>query len=212
MSAPPPVTPARRRTARNRAAILSAARSLILEQGVDAVSLRQIAARADYSPAALYEYFPSKEALVAELAQAAISRLREALASAGGKRPLAVLERLAGAYRDWARQNPEDYLLAFGRLRSARTNSEQPVDERSAFTVVMQAVEAAIQAGAIRPQAGLGAHEIAYGLWALVHGQVMLQLTHLSGFKANFPAIDRAVVRRFLAGLAHPASPRKPLP
>ena len=194
-------SPATRRGARNRAAILSAARELILEQGVDAVSLRQIAARADYSPAALYEYFPSKEALVAELAQVAGDRFRRALEMAKGKTPLERLERLADAYRTWAVTNPDDYLLAFGRLPSKRTKSSQPV-EGSAFGIVQRAVEEALAAGALQPVPGLGAHELTYGLWALVHGQVMLQLTHLSGFEADFSSMDRALVQRFLAGLA----------
>jgi AcrR family transcriptional regulator len=208
MSERAPDSPASRRQMRNRAAILSAARSLIVEQGVAGVSLRQIAARADYSPAALYEYFPSKDALVAELAQGASDRLYAALAAVNAPEPLALLEQLACAYVDWARENREDFLLIFGRLGTSRTSADQPVGERSAFLVVMRAVESAIAAGAIHPGPGFGAHELTYSLWALVHGQAMLQTTHLAGFKADFAAADRAAVRCFLAGLARPPSPK----
>lgn len=43
------------------------ARELVLEKGADALSLREVGARAGYSPASLYEYFDSKESLVGSL-------------------------------------------------------------------------------------------------------------------------------------------------
>ena len=40
--------------------ILRAARKIVIENGFDRVSLRAIARRIDYSPAALYEYYPGE--------------------------------------------------------------------------------------------------------------------------------------------------------
>ena len=42
-----------------RAAILSAARDLFLSEGYRNVSMRKIAERIEYSPAAIYSYFDS---------------------------------------------------------------------------------------------------------------------------------------------------------
>src|SRR5688572_29707153 len=44
--------------------IMDAARELILEQGVEAVSMRKIAERIEYSPTAIYQHFADKEALL----------------------------------------------------------------------------------------------------------------------------------------------------
>src|SRR5687768_12961991 len=69
--------PAReRRQHRSRRQILLAARELVLELGADAVSLRAVAARANYSPASLYEYFEGKDDLLRELGEESMVVLR----------------------------------------------------------------------------------------------------------------------------------------
>ena len=50
-----------------RGLILKAARDVFEVEGLEAASLRAIAARAGYTPAALYFYFDSKEAIYAEV-------------------------------------------------------------------------------------------------------------------------------------------------
>ena len=52
-----------RKKAVTRAAILQAAQELFLERGFDAVSVREIADRADVSPTTVFAHFPQKEAL-----------------------------------------------------------------------------------------------------------------------------------------------------
>src|SRR6187455_2587939 len=47
-----------------RGRIMDAARELILEQGVEAVSMRKIADRIEYSPTAIYQHFKDKEELL----------------------------------------------------------------------------------------------------------------------------------------------------
>ena len=55
------------RGARTRRAIVDAARAIILDQGYTAASMRQIAAGAGVTPAAIYNHFESKEALFSAL-------------------------------------------------------------------------------------------------------------------------------------------------
>ncbi|GAA1739065.1 helix-turn-helix domain-containing protein [Luedemannella helvata] len=52
-----------RKKAATRAAIVQAAHELFLERGFDAVSVREIADRADVSPTTVFTHFPTKEAL-----------------------------------------------------------------------------------------------------------------------------------------------------
>ena len=62
----PPAVPAPRgrpRSAKAHAAILKAAASLLLEHGLDAVSMDAVAARAGVSKATIYRWWPTKETL-----------------------------------------------------------------------------------------------------------------------------------------------------
>jgi AcrR family transcriptional regulator len=52
-----------RKKAATRASIVEAAHELFLERGFDAVSVREIADRADVSPTTVFAHFPQKEAL-----------------------------------------------------------------------------------------------------------------------------------------------------
>ncbi|MER6831547.1 helix-turn-helix domain-containing protein [Streptosporangium sp. NPDC000563] len=53
-----------RKKAATRAAILDAATTLFLQRGFDAVTVREIADKADVSPKTVFTHFPHKEALV----------------------------------------------------------------------------------------------------------------------------------------------------
>ena len=68
-------TPRQRRQARTRQTILDAAVEIIDERGAEALSLREVARRADYSPAGLYEYFDGKEAIAAAVCDEGFARL-----------------------------------------------------------------------------------------------------------------------------------------
>src|SRR4030088_110782 len=50
-------------------AILDAARDLFIAEGYQNVSIRKIAERIEYSPAAIYGYFPSKDDIFFALAE-----------------------------------------------------------------------------------------------------------------------------------------------
>src|SRR4026207_1994436 len=50
-------------------AILTAARDLVITDGYRNVSIRKIADRIEYSPAAIYSYFPSKDDIFFALAE-----------------------------------------------------------------------------------------------------------------------------------------------
>lgn len=59
--------------------ILDAARAIFVEEGLENASLRSIANKAGYTPAALYFYFPSKEAIYEELLRTSLYYLGESI-------------------------------------------------------------------------------------------------------------------------------------
>lgn len=190
-----------RKRQRSRAHILTAARELVLEQGADVVSLREVAARAGFSPASLYEYFGSKEEIIAALAAEVAARLATRLGAVPATLPPSKrLLRLTEAYIGFARENPQDYLLLFSHLRSGRRAPSDPLPPASPYGLVRAAAAAGVAEGRFDPR--LSADDIAYGLWAFAHGAAMLQLTHLSGFQADFEAADRVSLEALIAGFS----------
>ncbi len=78
-----PQSPVRQRTRALRGEeILEAARDLVVAEGVEAVTLQRVAKALGYVPAALYRYYPSKEALMAALLGRAVAQLGSALQDA----------------------------------------------------------------------------------------------------------------------------------
>jgi AcrR family transcriptional regulator len=73
-------------------AILDAARDLFVNEGYENVSIRKIAERIEYSPAAIYGYFPSKDEIFLALAEEGVRLL--AVCDAGPLDGLPVIERL----------------------------------------------------------------------------------------------------------------------
>ncbi|WP_239451952.1 TetR/AcrR family transcriptional regulator [Frondihabitans sp. PAMC 28766] len=83
-----------RKKAETRGRIADSARRLFLEQGYDAVGIRDIAEDADVAVTTLFSHFPSKEALVFELDGVFEQRFVEAVTERGAEE--SVLEALRG--------------------------------------------------------------------------------------------------------------------
>ena len=74
--------PAARRRARTLTALLDEALRIVEEHGLDGLTMAALAERMDYTTPALYRYFASKGALVAELNRRVLSDVRGALSAA----------------------------------------------------------------------------------------------------------------------------------
>lgn len=102
-----------------RGLILDAARAVFEAEGLDGASLRAIAAKAGYTPAALYFHFDSKEAIYAEVLQASMTRLAGVMAQRAAKAstPSERLRALAMGFFDFYARNPRDLDLGFYLFR-----------------------------------------------------------------------------------------------
>ncbi len=88
----------------------------IAAQGAGALSIRGVARDIGMSPAGLYRYFDSLDALLTELITDAYHDLADAVVAGTGRRG-SPRERLAGgmlAYRRWCVEHPNRFLLIFG--------------------------------------------------------------------------------------------------
>jgi len=100
---------------RLRQAILTAARELFVTEGYRNVSMRKIAERIEYSPAAIYSYFPSKDDIFFALAEEGFRLLADQLIGALGDLPdpHERLRRGLWAFYEFSKSNREYFELMF---------------------------------------------------------------------------------------------------
>ena len=109
--------------------ILDAARRLVRQRGYAAVSLRQIATEAAYSPAGLYAHFPGREGILEGLADEVRGELAAVLehGAATEAAPVAQLVAIGVAYIAFALEQPAEFELLFRYTRSRKRNLTDPV-------------------------------------------------------------------------------------
>jgi AcrR family transcriptional regulator len=199
---PPGDDPRKARREENRARILTAARDILVERTTaDALPLREVARRAGYTPGALYRYFDGRDDLVRSLYMGALQLLGSYLQRAGGDTAADRLRALAHAYLLFGREQPQYLTLLF---ESAVPSSSWEVYLTVAwpFTLIVETVQAGIEAGELRPAPGLDTPGTAYAFWALVHGFATLQAGHLAGVAGEFEAMHAAAIDGLVAVLA----------
>jgi AcrR family transcriptional regulator len=189
-----------------RELILGAAKQVFAEEGLEGASLRAIAVRAGYTPAALYFHFDSKEAIYAEVLKASLVSLGSAVerAVAQAKTSKQRLTAAAMSFFRFYAENPCDLDLGFylfrGGMKPAGLGHERDERLNAALEAALQPIaEAAIELGASRQRANLlmvdcFAH--AAGLLLLLHtGRIRM-------FDASAPDLMEAYVRDRISQLA----------
>jgi AcrR family transcriptional regulator len=103
----------RERTALRRS-ILDAARELFVAEGFDKISMRKIADRIEYSPAAIYSYFPSKDDIFFALADEGFGILcHKAWPDPDEQGSLAALRSTLLRFVEFSQEQPEYFALMF---------------------------------------------------------------------------------------------------
>jgi AcrR family transcriptional regulator len=99
-----------------RRAILDAARELFVAEGFHNVSIRKIAERIEYSPAAIYGYFPSKDDIFFALAEEGFRLLCDRGAAPQPDDDRTPLDHVRGVFRrlyEFSRDHPQYFALMF---------------------------------------------------------------------------------------------------
>ena len=200
------LSPAKRRHSKTRHDILAAAHALLKEKGIDGLTMRELADRMDYSPAALYKYFHDKEAILEGLRQEGWSLLRAANAEAAVS-PLAppeLLKALGRAYQEFAARYPELYLLMF--TSSVAPHSLADITDRPDFKRVTDLVQAGIDQGDFELPEGVTALQVRLLIWFVSHGMAMLKLTLLRECQVEFKAASQKAIDAFVELIVKGAS------
>lgn len=153
-------------------ALLDAALDVVREAGIGAVALRDLARTTGVSPSAAYRHFPSRDHLIARVAQIARQMLAAELIAArtpagqsddARQRSIEQLEAIGTAYVTFALHHPRLFEAAFVRCDSRPDSPDDP----DAWLVLVDAIDCMIDAGAVPEPRRADAPLIA---WAGVHG------------------------------------------
>jgi len=173
-----PVVGSRRERVRAmmRDEILAAARQIVKESGVKALTMRALGRAVGVTAPTLYDYFPAKEAVLDALHVEGANRLRtELLTAVANTMPGRERLRAFGeAYRRFAVENPDLYLLIFGRADASYQPGEaEMMCAQSNFELLVEAVREAIACGELREGDPV---EMAHAAWFMAHGFVSLEI------------------------------------
>ncbi len=156
-----------------RQALIDAALAIAEERGLDQVTVREAGSRAGVSPGAPFRHFPSKMALMTAVAEDAMGRFHDeiatALAGSEAIDPMARFRALGTAYLRWVIRNPTHFEIISTRRMIDFDGSETLVRLNAEIRDLMIAIlEEARLAGQLRTAdiAGvpLQARALVYGL------------------------------------------------
>ena len=150
-----------------RNGLLEAARNILEEESLSALTLRAVARKAGVSHAAPYRHFPNHEALLVELSIEGFDELREQIGEAA-KAPGPESDKIAtigAAYMRFIAARPALARLMFGGQ----------LPNRDQFPTL------GLKADSISTEIGNALHDGALGLavWSAVHGLAMLVLENV---------------------------------
>ena len=150
-----------------RNGLLEAARAILEEESLAALTLRAVARRAGVSHAAPYRHFSNHEALLVELSVEGFDELREAITEAAKAQgnESDKIANIGAAYMRFVAQRPALARLMFGGQ----------LPNRDQFPTL------GLKADAIGQEIGGALHDEALGLavWSAVHGLAMLVLENV---------------------------------
>jgi AcrR family transcriptional regulator len=187
-------------------AILDAARELFVTEGYRNVSIRKIAEKIEYSPAAIYGYFPSKDDIFYALAEEGFRLLHGGSGDAfnaqlAGREPLERISTLLLRLYEFSRQQPQYFELMFVDRSVPRISQAY---ERFAFAREIRShligeIQAGIDAGVLPPHLNA---TVAFRLLTMgLLGAAMMRLSDRLGRGENADTLARDVLAVMLRGL-----------
>ncbi len=211
-----PVGRRERRHQETRQEILREARRLVEEQGAENLSMRNLAARVEFTPPALYRYFPEgKDDVLDALAMSSLELLAEHFQRVPADLPPRErLIELSMTYLEFAREHRRELTLM---LDSVSAMAGRDLDEdgllgpSGVFDTIAEALAGAARAGVIKASTPEELALVFHGAWSLLHGIAVLEGVHRH-HETLFRAHARSLVKAFLNGVAGEWLEQAPIP
>src|SRR5271155_5413829 len=185
---------------RRRGEIFDAAEALYIKKGWDALTVDQVARSARLSRALVYVYFRDKEELLFAIGERAMRLLRDRFLETIAAHSLGMdqVEAIGQAYMAYAHEYPH-YFDFCSRFHAHSVALDPGSHEGAcrlagdeAIGAVVQAIEAGIRDGSIRPDVG-DPRLLAMTLWAFTHGVIQLAMakgSDLARFEITVPDLS----------------------
>jgi AcrR family transcriptional regulator len=177
-----------------RTSIIDAAREMFAAEGFEAVTMRRIADRIEYSPTAIYFHFKDKNALLRELCDIDFRKLANQFGEiAQIPDPVERLRQAGHAYVQFGINNPNHYRLMFMTPHPPLDPSESEIErgnpEEDAYAFVKSIIADGIAQN--RFTRGNGDVElIAQTVWAGVHGVISLHIATCNDGWVDWKPLD----------------------
>jgi AcrR family transcriptional regulator len=188
-----------------RATILAASQRLCVEQGENALTIRNIAASVGVSPTIIYQHYHGKAEIMHDMQLIGFEQLDACLGEIDEREPVKRLLAMCHRYVRFATEHPWLYELLF--LRLVDPESDEPEREPAFLARVSTCVRDGVAAGSFRPELVPGG--AALQLWAALHG-VTTALLARNGRRSAFtiPEANRAeMLDSYFSTLARGLSP-----
>lgn len=162
-------------------ALVRAGLDLLIEQGVAALNLREVARRAGVSHAAPYRHFVDKEALLAAIAEDGFRQLEQTVAAAAAShnQMIDAFCAVGAAYVRFALEQPEVFRLMFSDIVGDRSlHPSLYLAAKASFHLLLGLIVEGQQRGdfiAGNPEA------LTASVWAMVHGLATLLVENQIG-------------------------------
>jgi len=163
-----------------RTMILDAAREMFASEGYEAVTMRRIAERIEYSPTAIYFHFKDKEALIRELCDVDFGSLAHQFQAVSKlSYPVEKLKRTGLAYVQFGVDYPNHYRLMFMTphppLKPEESALKHGNPEEDAYAFLKHIVAEAIAHGRFRSEYS-DVELTSQLVWSGMHGIVALEI------------------------------------
>lgn len=182
--------------------ILTAARRVLEQGGVESVSMRRVASAVGITAMAIYRHYPNRQALLDAIAERGFGELAATLRRRrfSGDVETQVLKTL-DVFVQHALRNPRLFELMF--LTKHNTARQFPDDFKSGHSptanVVVAPVQKGMKGGQLRPD---DPWEIAFEMGALLQGLVMLYFGgRIAATPAQFRLQCQRAFKRYLHGI-----------
>jgi AcrR family transcriptional regulator len=185
-----------------RHSILEAARDLFIAEGYRNVSIRKIAERIEYSPAAIYSYFPSKADIFYALAEEGFRRLDLRIRDLPpGDDPLEDVRQCWWAYYEFSKEQREFFELMFVDRSVPQITEQWPgmAVVHDMLAIAARRIQRCIDAGVFAP--GTDAMVAMHLVWGAVTGPAVIGSGCRLAPGEDADALARDVLELVIAGL-----------
>jgi AcrR family transcriptional regulator len=176
--------------------ILDASLEIVKEEGWNALSMRKIADKIEYTAPIIYEYFSNKEAILLELTRKGYLLLSKQMQDAKGKHrlPAKQLEAMWLAYWNFAFAEKELYRVMFGVGANCCDMSRNLPEADEPYDMVAEVIEQLMSPHTPTEDEVCIKY---YTFWSVIHGLVSINLVS----RGDSDEVNNQVLKIAISGI-----------